>query len=139
MVFHWSLSDSKSPQLFRTLLHVLTDPNNAVVRMVSTGPLISKSSTPCTNPLMTVPSAPITIGITATVKFHSFFQFLSKVQVLISLFAFLQYYSMVCRDTKVHNSTSCIFLLTITSSGHLAKIRSSVCKSKSLRSLRLVL
>ena len=36
MVFHWSLSDSKSPQVFRTLLGILAVLNNVVVRMVST-------------------------------------------------------------------------------------------------------
>ena len=46
MVFHWSLSVSKSWQVSRTLLRILTDLNSAVVWMVSTHPLISKSSTP---------------------------------------------------------------------------------------------
>ena len=41
--------------------------------MVSTHPLISKLSCPHTNPLVTVPSAPITIGITVTFMFYSFF------------------------------------------------------------------
>ena len=40
--------------------------------MVSTRPLISKSSSPCTNLLVTVPRAPITIGITITFMFHCF-------------------------------------------------------------------
>ena len=44
MVIHWSLSDSKSPQVSRTLLNILVLLNNAVVWMVSTSPLISKSS-----------------------------------------------------------------------------------------------
>ena len=44
MVFHWSLSDSKSPQVFTTLLSILADLNNVVNSMVSTRPLISKSS-----------------------------------------------------------------------------------------------
>ena len=39
-----SLSDSKSPQVSRTLLSILTVLNNAVVWMVSYCPLISKSS-----------------------------------------------------------------------------------------------
>ena len=42
--FHGSLSDSKSAQVSRTLLSILTDRNNAVVWMVSTRPVISKSS-----------------------------------------------------------------------------------------------
>ena len=44
MVFHWSLNDSKSPQISRTLLSILTNLNNAVVWMVFTCPLISKFS-----------------------------------------------------------------------------------------------
>ena len=53
MVFHWSLSDSKSPQVSRTLLSILAYLNNVVVWTVSTRPVISKSSSPCTNPLVT--------------------------------------------------------------------------------------
>ena len=41
--------------------------------MVSTRPLIFKSPSPCINPLVTVPRAPITIGIIVTFMFHSFF------------------------------------------------------------------
>ena len=64
------LSDSKSPQVSRTLLNIQADLNNFVVSMVSICPLISKSSSPCTNPLEIVPSAPITISIPVTFKFH---------------------------------------------------------------------
>ena len=46
--------------------------------MVSTRPLISKSSNPCTNPLVTVPSATIKIGITVTFMFHRFLFFTSS-------------------------------------------------------------
>ena len=55
MVFHWSLSDSKSPKLSRTLLSILAVLNNAVVWMVSTRLPTSKSSRPFNNPLVTVP------------------------------------------------------------------------------------
>ena len=51
MVFHWSLSNSKSPQVSRTLLSILAVLNNAVVWMVSIHPLTSKSSSPFNNPL----------------------------------------------------------------------------------------
>ena len=61
MVLHWSLSDSKSPQVSRTLLSILDDHKNAIVWMVSTFPLISKSSSPFNNPLITSPWAPIII------------------------------------------------------------------------------
>ena len=44
MVFHWSLIDSKSPQVSMTPLSILAGLTNAVVRMVSILPLISKQS-----------------------------------------------------------------------------------------------
>ena len=53
MVFHYSLSDSMSSQLSRTLLSIMAVLNNAVVWMVSTRPSASKSSIPFNNPLVT--------------------------------------------------------------------------------------
>ena len=73
MVFHWSLNDSKSPQASGILLSILTDLNHAVVRTVFTRPVISKSSSPCTNPLVTLLNATITISIIVTFMLHSFF------------------------------------------------------------------
>ena len=101
MVFHSSLSDSKSLQVSRTLLSILAVFNNAVVRMVSTRPPTSKSSRPFNNTLVTAPEAPISIGIIVTFMFHSFFQFSSKVEVLISLFTFFQFYYVVYRDSII--------------------------------------
>ena len=79
MVFYWCLSDSKSPQVSRTLLSILAVLNNVVVWIVSNRPPTSKSSSPFNNPLVTVPNAPITIGIIVTCMFHSFL----KVEVLM--------------------------------------------------------
>ena len=107
MVSHWSLSDSKSLQISRTPLSIMADLNNAVVLMVSIRPLISKFSTPCTNPLVPVPSAPFIIGISVTFMFTSFIQFSNKVLALIALFN---------RKGKVHYSAGflfCLFLLTL--------------------------
>ena len=64
MVFQWSLSDSKSPQVSRTRLSILAVLNN---------PPTSKSSSPFSNPLVIVPNAPITIGIIVTFMFYSLF------------------------------------------------------------------
>ena len=72
MVSHWRLSDSKSLQASRTLLSILADLNNAVVWHVSTRPLIFKSSSPFINPLLIIPRAPITTGITGTFILRSF-------------------------------------------------------------------
>ena len=135
MVFQWSLSDSKSPQVSRTRLRILAVLSNAVVWIVSTCPLTSKSFRPFNNPLVTVPNAPITIGTIVTFMFQSFFQFSSKVEVLILLFTFLQIYSVVRRDSKVNNFVDSLPFLIIMRSDLLAGIRGSVCMLKSHRSL----
>ena len=72
IVFRWSLSDSMSPQVSRTLPSILADLNNTVIWMVSICPLISKFSIPFTNPMGIVPSVLITVGITVTFMFPSF-------------------------------------------------------------------
>ena len=82
MVFHWSLSDSKSPQVSRTCLSILAVHSNAVVWIVSTRLPISESSRPFNNPLVTVPNAPITIGTIITFMFHSFFISLARSRYL---------------------------------------------------------
>ena len=91
MTSNWSLSDSKSLQVTRTILSILADLDNILTWMVSSNSLISKSSSPCSNSVVTVPSAPVKNGITVTSILHSFFQFSSKVYVLLSIFAFFQF------------------------------------------------
>ena len=148
MVFHWILSDSKSPQVSRTRLSILAVLSNAVIWILSTRPPTSKSSRPFNNRLVIVPKALIIIGTIVTFMFHSFFQFSNKVEVLILLFTFLQIYSVVPRDSKVDNFANSLFLLLlllllllliIIRSGLLAGIRWSVCMVKSHRSLLLLL
>ena len=73
MVSCWRLSDSKSPQVSRALLSILADFNNGVVWVLSISPLISESSSPCSNPLVNVPRATTTISITVTFNPHIFF------------------------------------------------------------------
>ena len=100
-----------------------------VVWMVYTHSLISKSSSSCTNPLVTVPSTLITIGITITFMFHSFIQLSSKVYVFISLFILLV---LPCDQPEWQSPLfgRFSFLLIITRSSHLAKIRWSICIQK---------
>ena len=119
MVSNWSLSGSKSLQVSRTLLRILADLNKAVVWMVSTRPVISKSSSPCTNPLAIVLRAPIIIGITVIFMFQfvCFFQFPNKVLVLILLllsFNFTQWSAGTPKSTIQQDFFFFFFFLTIT-------------------------
>ena len=109
MVFHRSLSDSKSSQVSRTLLSILAVLNNAVIWVVSTRSPTTKTSSPFNNPLVTVPKTPITIVIIVAFMFHIFFQFSCKVDVLVFLFTFFQFYSMVNRSSKVDNFANSLF------------------------------
>ena len=117
MVFHRSLIVSKFLQVSRILLSILAVPNNVVVWIVSTRPLISKSSSPFNNPLVTVPIALIVIGIIVTFMFHIFFffvfQFPSKVEVLVLLFILFWFYSIVSRSSKVNNFASSLFFFFV--------------------------
>ena len=135
MVFHWSLSDSKSPQVSGTRLRILAVLSNAVVWIVSTRPSTSKSSRPFNNPLVIVPYALITIGTIVTFVFHSFFNALARSRYLSFFFTFLQIYFAVRWDSKVNNFADSLFLLIIMRSGLLAGIRWFVCMLKSHRSL----
>ena len=117
MVFHWSLSDTKYPQVSRTLLSILGDLNNAVVWIVSTDSFISKSSSPFTKPLGIVPSTLITIGITITFMFHTI-KFSGKVSVLISLSHSFDFTLLIHQDVKVHYLVGSLFGYF----GHLDKV-----------------
>ena len=136
MVFHWSLSDSKSPQVPRTRLRILAVLSNAVVWIVSTRPPTSKSSRPFNNPLVIVPNAPITIGTIVTFMFHSFFNSLARSRYL-SFFAlsfrFILWFAGTAKLTILQ--ILLLFFVIIISSGHLTEIKWSVCMSKSQRSL----
>ena len=105
--------------------------------MVSICPLISKSSSPCVNPSVTVPRAPITIGITVTFMFLSFFnsQTRSRSLSFFSLsFNFTKWSAGTAKFT-IHQVSFLLLLLIMTRSGRLAEIRRSVCVSKPPRSL----
>ena len=135
MVFHWSLSDSKSPQVSKTRLRILAVFNNAVVWMVSSRPPTSKSSSPFNNPLLTVTKAPITTGTIVTFMFYSFFNSLARSRYL-SFFSYS--FSFILWSVGTAKTTILqvlFFLLIIIRYGLLAAIRWSVYLSKSHRSL----
>ena len=132
MVFHWILSDSKPPQVSRTLLSILAVFNNAVVWMVSTRPPTSKSSSPFSNPFVTFPNAPITIGIIVTCMFHSFLNSLARSMYLSRFshsFSFILWSARTAKSNILLVLFSFFFffflllLLIIIKSGLLAGIR----------------
>ena len=108
MVFPWCLRDIKSPQVSRNFLSIQSVLNIVIVWIVSTRPLISKSSSPFNN---------------HDGHFHvpQFLHFPSKVEVLILHFTFFQFYSVVSQDGKIHNFASPLFLLIIWRPGLRAK------------------
>ena len=138
MVFHWSLNDSKFPQVSRTRLRILAVLSNTVVWIASTRPTTSKSSGPFNNRLVIVPNAPITIGTIATFMFQCFFNSLARSRYLsfFSLsFRFILCSAGTAKSTILQILFSFFFLLIIMRSGLLAGIRWSVCMLKSHRSL----
>ena len=87
-----SLSDYKSPQVYRTRLSIVTNFNNVVVSMVLILPLISDSSSPLSKSLGIIPSARTTIGITITFMFHSFFSSLARSNYLYNHHYYYYFY-----------------------------------------------
>ena len=112
MVFLCSLSDSKSPQVPRTRLSILAVLSNAVVWIVSTRPLTSNSSRPFNNPLVTVPSVPITIGTIITFMFHSVFNSLARSRYL-SIFSLSFRFILWSAGTAKSTILQILFLLLI--------------------------
>ena len=114
MVFHRSLRNSKSSQVSMTPLSILANLNNAVVLIVSPRSLISKSFNLCTNPLVTVQRAPITIGITVPpVFFNSQARSRYLSFILLSFNFTLWFARSLCSSFSWTDSGLCIFHLFI--------------------------
>ena len=88
-----------------------------VVWMISTRPLISKSSSPFNNPLVTVPNVQITINV--IIIFYSFTVFSHQLTLMI----FHWRMSDICPQVMWTNRTKIIFLLINTQSTLLSGIR----------------
>ena len=102
--------------------------------MVSTRPPTSMSSSPFSNPLVTVPNAPITIGIIVTFMSHSFSNSLASSRNL-SFFSYSFNFILWSAETAKSTILEVLFfLLIIIRSGLLAEIKWYVCTSKFHRS-----
>ena len=131
MAFHWSLSGSKSPHVFRNLLSILSVLNNVVVYRVSNRLPTSKFSSPFNNPLVSLPNTPVTIGIIVSFMFHSFFNSLARSRYLSFFshsFSFILWSAGTAKSTILQ---VLFFLFIINRSDLLAKIRWFACMSKS--------
>ena len=140
MVAHWSLCDSKFPQVSRTVLSIMTDLKNAVVWMVSTRHLISvsflilrwlyqehqlqlvSSSLSCSTVFSIPWQGPCT---------YPYFRFLS----ILLCGQLGQQSPQFGKFSFTCWLQSTDLAIIITRSGHLAKVIWSVCLSKSQRSL----
>ena len=136
MDFHWSLSDSKSPQVSMTFFCILADLNNAVVWMLSIRPSMTNSSSPLSKPLRTSTRVNYMwyhpYPLVPQLSLSS-----SKVKVLVSPFAFFHFHFSV----RTANSSFFFFLFFLLfifwySWLSLVKIMWSVRMSKAQRILR---
>ena len=85
MVFHWSLCDSKSPQISKTLLNIPADFSSTVLWMVLIILPLNNSLTSILPRLLEiVPRVKNRTGITVTFMFHSFFSPLARSKVLLA-------------------------------------------------------
>ena len=134
MVFHWSLSDSKSRQVSKTLLCILADLNDALVLMVTIRTPISNSSS-LSEPLETSLWAPITIGVAVSLMCNCFLSFLArpKYRYFFRVFFFYEVYSVVGSFTFSYSLY--FFFVNYHKSGFLAAIKWFVCIAKSQRIL----
>ena len=90
--------NSKSPRVSKTPHSILADLNKAIVWMVSTHLLISKSSTPYINPLVTVPRATITIGI---IYLHMYVYIYAYIYIYTHRYIYIYIYIYVKRDREI--------------------------------------
>ena len=67
------LLESDLHQVFWTLLSIRANLNNAIVWMILLRLVISMSSSSCTNPLVSVPTAPIISDVTVILMFNRLF------------------------------------------------------------------
>ena len=129
--FEWQ----QIPTVSRIFLSILAHLND-VVWIVTSRPLICKSSSPFISPIETVPSAPITTGITVTFMFHCFFSPLAS-SCYLSFFSLSFNFTLLFTEIPKSTIRLVLFflLLTINMPGRPAEIMQSVCISKSLRIL----
>ena len=138
MVFHWSLSDSKSPLVSRTFQSILTNFSCAVVGMVSILRQISSSLSLFSMFLGIVPRALTIIGTIVISMLHRLFCSLARSGYFPSLSVYFTLNISFTGMVKFTSQWFFFFLLNITRSGLFAGIRWSICISKFQKILYLI-
>ena len=110
MVFHRSLRDNKSPQVSRTLLSVLADLSNAVVWMVSTRPVIFKFFSLLPIFWWLYREHQLQLVWPSLSNSTVFLNSIVRSRYLSFFSLFFQFYLVVSRDIKVHNSSFSFFV-----------------------------
>ena len=135
MVFYWSLSDIKSSQVSKILVSILANLNNGVVWMVLLVLLFP-------SPLALLPilwwqyrQRQLQLVLLSLLSPTVFFSSLARSTYLYLFLLSFSFTLWSAKTTKTSVWRVLFFLLTITRSDRLAAITSSVCSSKSQRSL----
>ena len=110
-VFHYNLSDSLSPLVFRTLLSILANLNNAVIQIL---PPFSNCFNPLSKPLGTVPRTPTTLSITVIHMFHISFSSLAKSRYLL-LYSFFSTFLLMSEWKRISSGYFIIIIIIIAS------------------------
>ena len=130
MIFHWSLSDTKSPHVSRNLHSI---------QYCSMNCLYSSSYSQILQSLYQSFS-----DCSESTSYNWYFQSLSCSRVFpfpwqnLGIYRssrFFRFYCAASQYSRVHNSASCLFLLIIIKLSRLAEIKRSVCILKSQCSL----
>ena len=113
MVFYWSPSDNKSPQVFNTLLSILANFNNAAFWTVSACALIQTPLAPLPGLWGSIPSATNTTGITVTFMFHSFLFLWQGTSTYLSFpFLWFSFCSIPGQQSLLFERFSFLFIVT---------------------------
>ena len=110
--FHWSLNDSKCPQISKTLLRILADLDDSVFRFVSILPLISLSSIFFHSFRWPFQMYQLLLA-SRTIIFHCLFNsllFTMNIEAFVYLFAFFYFRSEVRPNNKLDSTVTCFFL-----------------------------
>ena len=132
MGFHRNQRHSESLQISGTLLYILLNRNTAVLWMVSTRLLISKSSSSCINPLVPVPKCANCNWYHCHFHVPQIFSNSLARSSYICFFLLSFSFSLFLAGTAtstIRHFFCLFFFLTIIRSSRLAQIRWSVCIS----------